>query len=304
MEPAKRDREAPDRGALDSLTEDQHGVFTRTQASACGFTNHQITRRIREGDWVVVRRGVLAERGRPLTPKLHDIAALLLKPEAVLGGPSAARWHDIEVPSDATYLVVEHRRARPGDGSGLHMDRLPPEDICPMGRFRITTLERTIFDCVRVLPDPAAEDLLSVALEKGWTTLSGFGDRVSSFSSRHGAPRLVRLLQNASTDNHAVSKRMATKLLHLAGLWGWKANQPIEDRWGLVCIGDIVFAGPRLLLDLSAGDDPTRDDNRHNRLLIEGWTIIRLTWVDLAERPGETVADIRMTLASLGAHAR
>jgi len=303
MEQAQREREAPDRGALDLLAEDQHGLFTRAQAVTCGFSNHQIARRIREGDWVMVRRSVLTDRGRPLTPKLRDIAALLVRPDAILGGPSAARWHDIEVPSDTTYLVVDRRHSRPDD-LDLYVDKLPPEDICPMGRFRITTVERTIFDCVRVLPDPAAGVLLSVALEQGWTTLSRFGDRVSSFTSRHGAPRLVKLLQGASIDNHVVSKRMASKLLHLAGIWGWKASQPIEDRWGLVCIGDIVFAGSRLVLDLSAGDDPARDDVRHNRLLIEGWTVMRLTWVDLAERPGETVADVRMTLAGLGTHPR
>src|SRR5882724_1164288 len=106
MEQAQRDREAPDRGALDLLAEDQYGLFTRAQAVTCGFSNHQIARRIREGDWVMVRRSVLTDRGRPLTPKLRDIAALLMRPDAILGGPSAARWHDIEVPSDTTYLVV------------------------------------------------------------------------------------------------------------------------------------------------------------------------------------------------------
>lgn len=303
MEPAKRDREAPDRGALDALTEDQHGLFTRAQAATCGFSNHQISRRIREGDWVAVRRNVLTERGRPVTPKVRDVAALLAWPRAVLGGPSAARWHDIKVPSDETYLVIDRRLASPDDLE-LFVDQLPAEDICALGRIRLTTIERTIFDCVRVLPDHAAGELLTVALEKGWTTLSRFGDRVSAFASRHGAPRLVKLLQQASTDNRVVSKRVASKLLNLAGLWGWKAGQPIEDRWGLVCIGDIVFAGPRLLLDLSAGDDPVRDETRRNRLLIEGWTIMRFTWADLVERPGDTVADVRMTLSSLGAHAR
>jgi hypothetical protein len=299
-----------DRITLDSLTVAQHGLFTRTQAATCGFNNHQIARRIREGDWVVVLREVLAERGQQLTPGRLDVAALLTLPDGVLSGPSAARWHSVEVPSTGTYVTVEHdRRIKAGYVHILH-DRLSPQDITPVGAIRITGVERTVFDCARLLPDAAATALLAKALEEGWTTLAGFGDRISSFANRHGAPRLVKLLREAAVDNHVVSKRMATKLLQLAGIWGWSLTQPINDRWGLVCLGDIVFPGSRLVLDFSPepaegdADGRARDEHQRNRLLASGWSVMRLSWVDLAEQPGDTIANIRMTLDSLGAHAR
>ena len=64
-----------------------HGLFSRRQARAAGHDEGEIAQRIRRGEWVVVRRGVLRVGDRPA----QDGDALL---SAVLrAGPSAVASH-------------------------------------------------------------------------------------------------------------------------------------------------------------------------------------------------------------------
>jgi Transcriptional regulator, AbiEi antitoxin len=43
---------------------DQHGLITYAQARDLGFDDHEISRLVRRGEWVRIRRGVFAERDR------------------------------------------------------------------------------------------------------------------------------------------------------------------------------------------------------------------------------------------------
>jgi hypothetical protein len=299
----------PDRDALDKHAAQQLGLFTRAQARACGFTSQQINRRQREGDWVEVRRNILAERGLPLTPLVHDVAILLALPAAVLAGPSAMRWHGIEVPSSGTFIVLDQAcHARPA-GVTVFRDTIPDDDVCVLGGVCVTTREWAVFDCVRVLRDVEALALLGQALEHGWTTLAQLADRAGRFTNRHGAPRLVRLLHQAAMGSRTAAERLATRLLERAGIWGWVRSVPITDRWGLVCIGDIVFVGPMLVIELECSYDPDarrlrREQERRHRLLAGGWTVLSFSWHDLSARPDDVVATTRHTLDRLGTHVR
>ena len=302
--------QTPDREALDKHAAQQLGLVTRAQARACGFTSQQINRRLREGDWVEVRRNILAERGLPLTPMVHDVAVQLTIPGAVLAGPSAMRWHDIELPGTGTFIALdETRHARP-QGITVFRDPLPGDDICIIDDVCLTTLERSVFDCVRVLPDVVALALLGQALEHGWSTLSELAERTGRFTNRHGAPRLVRLLHKAAMGSHSAAERLATRLLERSGVWGWVQNVPIEDRWGLICIGDIVFDGPQLVIELegrSYDPDSRRaryESQRRDRLLAAGWTALTFSWHDLSARPDDVVTETKHALDRLGSHVR
>ena len=51
--------------AVAGLAASQHGVFTRRQAAAVGFTRRAVDHRIATGRWWVVAPGVLAVPGAP-----------------------------------------------------------------------------------------------------------------------------------------------------------------------------------------------------------------------------------------------
>jgi hypothetical protein len=298
-------RVPPDRAALDAYATRQSGVFSRAQAAECGYSARAIRAQLHNGAWVPVLRHVFAPRAVAVTPHVRDVAAQLVVPGSILAGPSAARWHGVTVPSAATFVLADPTyRGRP---VGVHImrDMIAADDLCVLDGRLVTTLDRTVFDCARILPDQSAIQLLEFALQHCWTTLPRLSERVQACTGRHGTPRLVQLLRTAAIGSHTASARLAIRLLQRAGIWGWLAKEPISDRWGLICVGDIVFSKPSLVLLLDPGPPPDQDQDRwlrqrEERLAAAGWATLKLTWGDLAGRPDDVVATIRATLDRLG----
>ncbi|GAA0737671.1 hypothetical protein Drose_00950 [Dactylosporangium roseum] len=299
----------PDRDRLDAHATAQRGLFTRTQALNCGYSESKIKTKCRTGDWTVVVRDVYADRGLEITPRLRDAAAVLALPGAVLAGPSAARWHRIEVPSTATFVAYP-RRIRRRQVHVLH-EEPPPTDVVQVDGVATTTLGRTLFDCARLLPDAAATALLTKALEEGWTTMPELAERIRDMTGRHGTPRLVRLIRTVAFGDRSAALQLMVRLLQRAGIWGWQLHEPINDRWGLIGLGDVVFPEAKLVLDLGPGPELGTDDaepkqeiaarrrERAVRLAAAGWTVTALTWGDLTGHPTEVVAELRACLDRL-----
>ncbi len=293
-----------DRGKLAEIAAAQRGLFTRAQARDCGHSDYQARRRLRVGEWRVFLGPVLALAGVPSTPALTDRAAWLAVPDAVLAGPSAARLHAIPVDDPRPWLALPVS-AHP---------RLPTVRILrgPVSRFDLALVDgmlvtgraRTVFDCLRILPEPRALGLLDHALQQRWITLDDLTGRVRAAAGRHGVRRLVRLAASAGSGARSAAERLAIDLLRRAGIGGWVANVPIHDPAGsLIGVGDLVFGVERVVVELdgrafhTTADRFERDRQRQNRLTSAGWTVLRFTWQDLTRRPGYVVATVRRVLA-------
>jgi very-short-patch-repair endonuclease len=67
---------------------------------------------------------------------------------------------------------------------------------------------------------------------------------------------------------------------------------------------DITFSRQRIAIEIDgrawhvAPDRFHRDRRRQNALVLAGWTVLRFTWRDLAQRPEQVIAEIRAALAS------
>jgi very-short-patch-repair endonuclease len=166
----------------------------------------------------------------------------------------------------------------------------------------ITGPGRTVFDCLRALPDEAAMTLAARALQRGWTTRGELRARIHRFAGRQGAPRLAGLMRVIAGGAESVAERAAAALLRKAGISGWVTNAEIRDELGVIGYGDIVFAKARLVIEIdgfayhSDRDRFQRDRTRQNRLVAAGWTVLRFTWADLRHRPGQFVAAVRAAL--------
>jgi hypothetical protein len=294
-----------DASLLDKVAAEQAGLFTRSQARACGYSSYQIRRRLAAGEWQIVLGPVLTRAGLVLTPRIRDRAAHLALPQSVLAGPSAARWHGIDVADHTPCLAVwphDHPRL---PGVRLLRQPRPERDILLIDGVLVTTRERAVFDCLRVLPGKAAVDLLDTALQRRWITLDEIVRRTTSWLGRDGAPRLVRLIRLVAGGARSASERVLAGLLRGAGIKGWVANLPIYDERGHVGDGDVVFRRERLVVEADGWayhvtpDRFQRDRERQNRLIAAGWTVLRFTWRDLTERPDEVITAIRATLAQL-----
>jgi very-short-patch-repair endonuclease len=101
------------------------------------------------------------------------------------------------------------------------------------------------------------------------------------------------LLRAAESGARSEAERLVVRLLTVSGLRGWVLNHPFG---GYVL--DIAFRLQRLAIEIDGwafhSDSAAfqRDRIRQN-VLSASWTVLRYTWRDLTERPGDVIAEIR-----------
>ncbi|MGH3647417.1 MAG: DUF559 domain-containing protein [Micromonosporaceae bacterium] len=281
---------------------ERHGLFTRTDARECGFSDDQIRRRLAGGDWRRVLGRVYAPAALPSTARLRDVAAQLAIPGAVLSGPSAARWYGFGLPDVRVCVTVgRHQRTRVA-GVRLLREPLARTDVRLVDGVLVTSRERAVFDCLRLLPEPAARDLLDRALLLTWTTMPDLTGRVRAHVGRHGAPRLVRLVHEASGGARSAAERRFLSLLRRAGVTGWRPNYRVMVDGRLIAVVDVAFPSWRLAIEIDGWayhqmPERFRNDRiRQNRLVAAGWTVLRFTWADLTEHPHQVLRTITALL--------
>jgi very-short-patch-repair endonuclease len=291
--------------ALQRVAARQLGLFTRDQATDCGYSAFQIRRRLAAGDWQQVCGTALAFRGRQVTAPVWAAAAHLAVPGSVIAGPSAALWYNLPTRTTGRWLWVGPSGRSSLADTNLLRDPLEPEDIRIADGMRITSPARTVVDCMRVLPDSDALTLMDRALQRGWISVGELKRRVRERVGRHGTPRLARFVGAATGGSRSAAERKMARLLRSAGITGWSANLGITDVGGLIGYGDIVFPALRLVVEidgLAFHSDPSRfqrDRTRQNRLVSAGWTVLRFTWADLRDRPTAVIAEIRAAITRL-----
>lgn len=290
---------AMDHARLQRIAARHGGLFTRDQARACGFSPKQLLGRVGRGEWVQVLGRVFTATAGPLTPATRDRAAQLAVSNSILAGPSAARAWGMRVPAVPPCLVVP-----PGSHpyvTGIRFLRTTlgrREVVLGQGSLPMTNRERTVYDCLYLLPRDDAMTLLDRALQQGWMTLDELAARVRDHRGRPGARQLVELLTSARVGTRSEAERVLVGLLRRAGIDGWVANAAILD--GVV--GDVVFARQRVVVEVdgwayhSQSGDFERDRRRQNRLVLAGWTVLRFTWRDLTEAPERVLRTIRAAL--------
>jgi very-short-patch-repair endonuclease len=280
----------------------QLGLFTRTDATRCGFSEYQVRRRLASGEWQRVYGKVLAFQGRQLTPRIMAAAAQLAVPGSVVAGPSAALWYGLPVDGTVRWLWTGPRGRGSVPDVRVLRDPLSKADICRADGIPITSPDRTVFDCLRLLPEDAAMRVMDRAIQQGWTTFGELVRRLREHAGRRGTPRLVRLVRAAGGGSHSAAERKAATLLRSTGITGWAPNAEIRDSAGLIGYGDLVFIAARLVVELDGWafhSDLARfqhDRTRQNRLVAAGWTVLRFTWADLHDRPDRVIATIRAAL--------
>ncbi len=116
---------------------------------------------------------------------------------------------------------------------------------------------------------------------------------------RYGSPRARRLLQSASDGARSEAERILLRLLREAKLTGWRANYP----FGPYQI-DVAFRDLKIAIEVdgwafhSDPDTFRRDRKRQNHLILNGWQVLRFTWLDLVEYPQRVLTAIRSAISA------
>jgi very-short-patch-repair endonuclease len=287
--------------ALNWIASRQRGLFTRRQARDCGLSSFQLRQRVRSGMWRRVAPSVFAPTTLTITAAVRDRAVQLATPGSVLAGPSAARCWDLPVP-DARPCLLVAPHAHPRVDALVIYETLDRSDLWIGDGVPVTSRPRTVVDCLRLLPYRDALTLVERALQQNWISLEELSRRTRGLVGRRGTPGLVRLVRTVADGSRSAAERRLVKLLGDAGIVGWAVNVAIRDQYGLIGVGDIVFAERRVVIEVDgwafhvAPDRFQRDRERQNRLVAAGWTVLRFTWRDLTDRPDSVVATVRAVL--------
>jgi very-short-patch-repair endonuclease len=208
----------------------------------------------------------------------------------LLGMPGVTRWVE---------MTVLHSRKVKVEGIIAHRTRcLPPEDVCEVKGIPATTAGRTIADLAPVYPKAKVGRLLDYARAERLVTRAEMEGRASG--RKHDDVLRQLLDERPATPRPMGSEFEAGlfRVLREAGL-----PLPVSQYRILMSDGDEIFvdfAYPELLLILEADsyiwhvsvDAWRRDRERNNELVVMGWSILPITWVQVQWEPAEVARQV------------
>jgi very-short-patch-repair endonuclease len=263
------------------VVEELGGRATRAQILAAS-TRHQLAASLRSGRLVRLRRDVYALPDHP------DPLATAARVGGVLSHQSAAQAIGlslVDAPS-ATHVTIPHgHKPTPIQGVRVHRSRsLPPAEVVD-GH---TSPLRTVLDCAATMPFSHALAIADSALATASVTETELRLGAARSPGR-GRARRQRVAEAADgrADNAFESVLRALTLEAGYGTFEPQVRIPLTRR---VCVVDLADRRRRLVLE---GDSYThhgtraafsKDCDRYNELVAEGWTVLRFTWEHVMRR--------------------
>jgi very-short-patch-repair endonuclease len=288
----------------------QHHVFTRAQARAAGFDYRTVKRRIRNRDWIEVFNDVFTAAGTAMTHESVAHAAALAT-KGVVSHQTAARLHRLDlavtppVPNQA-HVTTSPRTHIAVAGVVEHRLRLHPQDTTTIDGIPVTTRTRTVVDLLASLDRRDALGLLFRAVQNKWLFVSDLDAAIPSRKGMHGTPQLRELAAMTGTNAHSVAEHALHEILLELPDLRWVANAPLTIN-GRRLVVDVLVPDMRIVIEVdgkefhSGADRFQSDRERQNALVSAGYTVIRLTWLDVSSRPDYVQ---RTILANLNLRSR
>lgn len=275
------------------------GVFTLAMANEAGFTRGAVRHRVSRGRWQRLVGAAYVDATASVPP-VSDVyrraaGAALTWPSAVVCLRTAALVHGLPVRDDGRVHVVVQGRRRVWAELVPHFLELGPGDARRVLSFRATTPLRTALDCLATFPYGEAENLLAWVRTREVVTVDALAAAVAERGGRPGVAQLRRLLAASAGGALSEGERRLHRLLDVAGLRGWEADQRIVVDGRVIARADVLFRVERLILEVDgrrAHPDFEADRARLNALTVAGYTVLRFTWRQLVDQPSAVVAQI------------
>lgn len=272
----------------------QDGIITLAQARSSGLSHSAVQRRVESGRWRRCSPGVYFADDRPFTTAARIRAAVWGHgPEAAASGLTAAWWLGLVTvePSPLEVTVPRNSHGRGTPDVRVRRRDLKVHDIYEDRGLRVTGLALTVLEASArrgggpKIMDSALQRKVGLAdLQRAHIRNRG----------RHGAGAARRMLQAASGGARSEAERLVIQLLRTAGFDGWLANYSFGPY-----VIDIAFPRQRVAIEIDGwafhSDQSAfqKDRNRQNWLALQGWQVLRFTWLDITQHPGRVLAHIR-----------
>ena len=286
-----------------------HGLVSADEFAARGISMRKVVLLVEAGIFVRLAREVYRVNGAPVTGDQRILAATMASAGSVASHRSAG--HLLGLPGlrdpapEVSLLHARNRRTPLGRVHGTLL--LPPDHVTSVRGIPTTTAARTVFDLAGTEHPSRAERFLDAALKRQLCTVRDVSlvFFVLARRGRRGTAAMRRFLEERDATYVAPAselERVGRRLFSDAGLPPpafevWLGDR--EDRIGRV---DCVWRRERVVVELDGGrfhDDPASraaDRQRDNRLMAEGWRVLRFTWHDLTQRGAQVVALVRRAL--------
>jgi hypothetical protein len=279
-------------------------IVVATEVIASG----QLTRRDLNRRYTKLYRNVYVRNGAELTALDWAYAAWLWSGRtATLVGYSAAallgsRW----IPTDAPVEIAHSRRAAL-PGIIVRSDELRVHDVRSIGGITCTTAARTAYDLGRRLPLETAVIRMDALLNATGATPQSVEEIAQCHRGARGIRRLLMALDLVDAGAESPQETRLRLLLVQSGLPRPVTQIPVTNEQGRVVRridmgwhewpvgveydGEQHFTNP---------DDYSNDIVRLEFLASKGWTIVRVSAVQLRHRRAEVVQRVRLALRQRG----
>jgi hypothetical protein len=302
------DTKAPAR-ALSALAHQQHGIFTRAQATSLGLTAGQINWRVRAGVWVVVDYGVYRASSTPSSWHQRLLAACLAGP-AVASHRSAGRlWH-LPGCDDSMIEVtaVRHLRRHARDVTWHESRHLDGRDVTIREGVPVTSVDRTIIDLAAVVPESQLLAALDDACRRNLTSCHRVAGRARELHSRRrGQGRLRRVLEHRLDGDPVPESVLETEfdaLVRSLGLPEPVRQHEVRLLGGRRARIDFAYPSEQVAVEIDGARHHACVGDWHDTLLRQnelaalGWIVLRFTVRDLRDRSEEVAATVRRALTA------
>lgn len=214
-------------------------------------------------------------------------------PAAVVVGAAAAAlsyWPDCPV----TTIDVAGRRGRAQGRYRFSEREVPADYIGIVNGIRLTLPALAAVDLAS-----QSADAIDAAIRDSVVDQSGLADALAATPARVGNPIRRRRVRRSRTRPWSGGERELHDLFDLHRITGWRANVRID---GVVV--DIVFGKERLVLEFeghvfhSSAKQLHRDRERQNRLVAQGWRVVRVDWAMVTAEPDDFVRLVRTLLGN------
>ena len=293
-------------------------VFTTAQTLEVGYSQDQIRRLLRRGDWASLRVGVhcaadvlAAAQTDPV--RLHALHAaagiLVLRRRAVLSEASAAFLHSLPLVSGEPARVT--LTADRGTGSTRHYQDLsirvaglPASHVHRVTGVPVTTAARTVVDLARKLPFGDSVVLADAALHRGLTDEAQLERILVDCAAWPGIRKAARTVAFAEGRCETPLESLSRVLFASHGLPRPDTQQLILDASGRP-VGRVDFLWTQ---EATVGEadgqlkyrEPAtlwHEKQREDRLRQLGFEVVRWGWDDVLHRPEQTAHRIRAAFA-------
>ncbi|HVL82441.1 MAG TPA: type IV toxin-antitoxin system AbiEi family antitoxin domain-containing protein [Actinomycetota bacterium] len=285
----------------------QHGVFTRGQAVAAGFSRSTVARRVRTGVWETIVGDACRVRAAVRTWEQPLVAAYLAagRPCAISHLSAAALLGLAPDPGPQPSITVPVRRSpRLDEVAVVRTRRWGRLEVVARGSVHVTHVHRTLLDLAPLVDELDLERMIDLAHRRRVLDIVRF----CGYLERAGGRRVQgarRVLDLARLRDPSSPMESALETTLFAVLRRFRLPLPQPQHWVQTRNGrrriDFAYVERRVALEVDGyeGRDRSRFDDdraRDNELADLGWERRHITWTMLAADPAETAWTVARAL--------